>query len=141
MGFWDVSPFGNDSAADFAWELDEATAEARIEMVGDALERAAGADDLGLFDAPRAVAAAALVAAQYPGGPSIPSTYGPSTPMPQFPGYLRRLAIEALDRVAAPSSWLVEFWEEASEVAAWRRTITDLLKALDPPQVEVLFDL
>ncbi|MEU5943715.1 DUF4259 domain-containing protein [Micromonospora sp. NPDC047548] len=144
MGFWDVSPFGNDDAADFAGDLDEATAEARIEMVGSVLDRIAIAsttDDLDLGDAPRAVAAAALIAAQCPGGEPVCSNYGPSTPMPQFPGYLRRLAIDALDRVVTTPSWLAECWVEASSDSAWRQTINDLRNVLDPPQVETLFDL
>src|SRR4051812_38209946 len=53
-------------------------------------------DDSRLFDAPRAVAAAALIAAQCRGGTPVDPNYGPSTPMPQFPAYLRDLAIEAL---------------------------------------------
>lgn len=33
LGFWDVGPSDNDGAADFAGDLDAATADARIEMV------------------------------------------------------------------------------------------------------------
>jgi hypothetical protein len=39
-------------------------------------------DDSRLSDAPRAVAAAALIAAQRPGGVPVDSGYGPRTPMP-----------------------------------------------------------
>lgn len=62
MGTWDVGPFDNDDAADFAVELDDAPPQARIEMIGAILERVAGpADhDSRLSDIPRAVAAAAL---------------------------------------------------------------------------------
>ncbi|WP_433208049.1 DUF4259 domain-containing protein [Dactylosporangium sp. CS-047395] len=141
MGFWDVSPFGNDGAADFAYDLDEATTEARIKLIGDVLEGVATTDEPEIWDAPRAVAAAALVPAQCPGGHPIRSGHGPLTPMPAFPGYCRELAIEALDRIVAPPSWLADFWADASERAAWRRTVADLRKVLDPPQAEVLFDL
>jgi hypothetical protein len=70
MGTWDAGPFGNDDAADFAGELDDAPAHTRIEMIGAVLERVANPaeDDPRLSDAPRAVAAAALIAAQCPGG-------------------------------------------------------------------------
>ncbi|MFB9323654.1 DUF4259 domain-containing protein [Cryptosporangium minutisporangium] len=78
--------------------------EARIEMVGAALERVAMSsltDDLSFVDAPRAVAAAALVAAQCPDGQP-----GPATPMPAFPAGLRGLALHALDRlVTVPPGW------------------------------------
>ncbi|MEU9829731.1 DUF4259 domain-containing protein [Micromonospora chersina] len=141
MGFWDVSPFGNDDAADFAGDLDEATVEARVELVGSVLERVAHSTDPDIYDAPRAVAAAALVAAQRLGGEPTDSGYGPRTPMPQFPGYLGRLAIDALDRVIATPSWLADYWDVASQGAEWRRTVADLRNVLDPPQSETLFDL
>ncbi|MBW6435842.1 DUF4259 domain-containing protein [Actinoplanes hulinensis] len=145
MSTWDVEPFDNDDAADFAIELDDASTEARIEMVGSVLERVAKAtaDDPLFSDAQRAVAAAALIAAQHPGGANVPSTYGPgpTTPMPQFPAYLRDLAIETLDRVITAPSWLPEYWEEAGQEPAWRRSIFDLRGILNPPQQESLFDL
>ncbi|MEV4516581.1 DUF4259 domain-containing protein [Dactylosporangium sp. NPDC049525] len=141
MGTWDVGPFGNDDAADFAYDLDEAPMQARVDMIGRALDRVIdAADDSGLPDAPRAVAAAALIAAQYPGGESA-STRGPSTPMPQFPAYFRELAINALDRVITAPAWLTEDWDAKPEGPAWRRTIADLRNVLDPPQEEALFDI
>lgn len=96
-------------------------------------------DDPHLSQAPRAVAAAALVAAQCPGGAQVTSAYGPSTPMPPFPAYLRDLAIDALDRILATPTWLAEYWDEASQGPAWRRTVADLRRVLDPPQEEALF--
>jgi hypothetical protein len=139
--FWDASPFGNDDAADFADELDKTTVPARIKMIGAVLERIANTgitEDLDAGDAPRAVAAAALVAAQCPAGEPVRSNYGPSTSMPRFPGYLRQLAIDALDRLVTPPSWLADGWRDD---AAWRRTVNDLRNVLDPPQAETLFDL
>ncbi|MEU4626645.1 DUF4259 domain-containing protein [Actinoplanes sp. NPDC023801] len=145
MSTWDVEPFDNDDAADFAIELENASAEACIELVGSVLERVAKAtDEDPLFsDAQRAVAAAALIAAQCPGGVGVPSTYGPgpTTPMPQFPPYLHDLAVETLDRVIKAPSWLPEYWKEVSQAPAWRRSISDLRRILDPPQRESLFDL
>jgi len=141
VGFWDSSPFGNDDAADFAVGLDQTTAQGRIEMVGTVLERVANTgitEDLDAGDAPRAVAAAALVTAQCPAGEPVRSNYGPSTSMPLFPGYLRQLAIDALDRLVTPPFWLADGWRDD---AAWHRTISDLRNLLDPPQAETLFDL
>ena len=89
-------------------------------------------------DAIRAVAAAALIAAQCPGGSPVTSGYGPTTLMPQFPAYLRELALDALDRVTAPPSWLAEYWDETPEGPAWRRTILDLRKVLTRPPQESL---
>jgi hypothetical protein len=143
VGTWDVGPFGNDDAADFAGELDDASAHTRIEMIGAVLERVANPadNDPRLSDAPRAVAAAALIAAQCPGGSPVTSVHGPTTPMPEFPGHLRSLAIDALDRVITTPTWLTEEWDATPERPAWRRTISDLRKVLDPPQRESLFDL
>ncbi len=45
------------------------------------------------------MAAAALIAAQCPGGDTIDTPYGPERPMPAFPNDLRMLADEALARV------------------------------------------
>jgi hypothetical protein len=143
MGTWDVGPFGNDDAADFAGELDDAPAHTRIEMIGAVLERVANPadNDPRLLDAPRAVAAAALIAAQCPGGAPIVSAHGPTTQMPEFPGYLRSVAIDALDRVITTPTWLAEEWDATPEGPAWHRTVSDLRKVLDPPQHESLFDL
>ncbi|MFF5085541.1 DUF4259 domain-containing protein [Actinoplanes sp. NPDC000266] len=145
MSIWDVEPFDNDDAADFAIELEVATADVCIEMIGSVLERVtnAAADDPLFSEAPRAVAAAALIAAQHPGGAKLPSAYGPgpAAPMPRFPAYLRDLAIEALDRVITAPSWLPEYWREAGREPAWRRSIFGLRAILDPPQQESLFDL
>jgi hypothetical protein len=145
MGTWDVEPFGNDDAADFANELDEASAPDLLEMISSVLDRVAHAtdDDLRLADTPRhsdatrAVAAAALIAAQCPGGVPVTSGYGPATPMPRFPAHLRNLARKALDRVTAPPSWLAEYWDETPDGPAWRRTVADLRHVLDPPPASV----
>jgi Domain of unknown function (DUF4259) len=143
MGTWDIGPFDNDDAADFANDLDDASMQARIEMIGAVLERVAdpAGDDSQLSDAPRAVAASALIAAQHPGGASVDPIYGPSTPMPQFPAYLRDLAINALDCVMTKPTWLAEAWDESPKGSEWHRTISDLCKVLDPPQQDTLFDL
>ncbi|GAB7036832.1 MULTISPECIES: DUF4259 domain-containing protein [Catenuloplanes] len=138
MGTWDVGPFDNDDAADFAGELDDAPPRARIDMVGAALER--GADDFSPWDAPRAVAAAALVAAQYPGGRPVDPVHGPDSTMPPFPASFRDLAIEALDRVITTPTWLAEAWNASSRGPEWRRTVSGLRTVLDPPQRETLFE-
>ncbi|MFH9944874.1 DUF4259 domain-containing protein [Streptomyces murinus] len=79
MGTRDIGLFGNDTAADFAGDLDEAAAAQRVPMIRRVLERAAaGAELLEIPDAERAVAAAALVAARHPaGGPEHRAGGGP----------------------------------------------------------------
>ncbi|MFF7205469.1 DUF4259 domain-containing protein [Streptomyces sp. NPDC008141] len=145
MGTWDVGPFDNDTAADFAGDLDEAASDERESMILGVLKRAANpADYLDTPDAERAVAAAALVVAQHPAGEPACSNYGPSEPLPEFPADLRTLAVDALDQVVAELSELAELWGEAPDGPKWRRGITRLRDVLDPPiplQEDALFEI
>ncbi|WP_435596949.1 DUF4259 domain-containing protein [Streptomyces anulatus] len=145
MGTWHFGPFDNDTAADFAGDLDEAAAEEREPMIRRVLKRAADpADCLDTPDAERAVAAAALVVAQHPAGEPTCSTYGPSEPLPELPADLRTLAVDALDQVASELSELAEQWAEAANYSKWCQDITRLRDVLDPPippQEEALFDI
>lgn len=73
MGTWDVGPFDNDTAADWCGDLDEAAPEQRAAVNRDALSRVAehGDEYLDSDDAVEAIAAAAIVASQFPGGTAI----------------------------------------------------------------------
>jgi hypothetical protein len=143
MGTWDIGPFDNDSAADFGGDLDEAALEEREAMIRGALKRAADpTDSLDTSVGERAVAAAALVAAQYPDGELTCSNYGPSEPLPEFPADLRTLAVDALDQVVSKRSELAELWNDAANGSKWHHDITRLRDVLDPPvppQEEALF--
>jgi hypothetical protein len=145
MGTWDVGPFDNDTAADFAGDLDEAAVDEREPMVRRVLKRAADcADILDAADAERAVAAAALIAAQHPDGEPACSNYGPSEPLPDFPADLQALAIDALDQGVAELSELAELWGDAENGPKWRQGITRLRDVLAPPispQEEALFEI
>ncbi|GAA4931272.1 DUF4259 domain-containing protein [Streptomyces coeruleoprunus] len=132
MGTWDVGPFDNDSAADFGDTLDEAPADAREGIVRDALSRAS--DTKGYLDADvaeEAVAAAALVAAQCPGGEPADPHYGPHEPLPDLTA-LRPLAARALDRVLTEPSELPELWAD-SDGGPWEATIHQLRDTLARP--------
>ncbi|MGT2532760.1 DUF4259 domain-containing protein [Streptomyces nojiriensis] len=145
MGTWDIGPFDNDTAADFAGDLDEATLEEREAMIQGVLKRAAAPPDfLGIYDGERAVAAAALVVAQHPDGDPTCSNYGPSEPLPELPADLRMLTVEALDQVVSNRSELAEQWAEAANWSKWHQDITRLHDVLDPPippQEETLFEI
>ncbi|MFG1805741.1 DUF4259 domain-containing protein [Streptomyces sp. NPDC049040] len=145
MGTWDIGPFDNDTAADFAGDLDEAALEEREPMIRRVLKRAADATDfLETPDAERAVAAAALVVAQHPDGQPACSNYGPSEPLPEFPVDLRAIAVEALDQVVAESSEIAGLWDDVADGRKWRQDITRLRDVLDPPvppQEEALFGI
>ncbi|MEV7680931.1 DUF4259 domain-containing protein [Streptomyces sp. NPDC088341] len=132
MGTWDTGHFDNDTAADFAADLDDATEARRTELVREALLRATAAEDyLDSDEAVVAVAAAALVAEQCPGGPPVETVYGPDEPLPRFPEELRALALRALDRVTADKSELRDLWADADgEDGEWHRGIARLRSTL-----------
>ncbi|PJE96993.1 hypothetical protein CUT44_11260 [Streptomyces carminius] len=133
MGAWDVGPFENDMAADFAHTLDETAPDKRESLVRSTLGRAVQARDyLESSEGEKAVAAAALVAAQCPGGEAISTGYGPKQALPAFAGDLRPLAVEALDRVVAEDSELAELWDEAHSSPKWQQGIGRLRAVLAP---------
>ncbi|WP_435652346.1 DUF4259 domain-containing protein [Kitasatospora purpeofusca] len=144
MGTWDIGPFDNDTAADFAGDLDDAPAAEREELVRRMLKRAANSTDrLDQSDGERAVAAAALIAAQHGGEPTCP-IYGPSEPLPTFPADLTMLAVDALGRVVAEQSELIEGWFDFSDGLRWRQGVKRLRDLLDPPiqpQEDALFEI
>ncbi|GHI89935.1 DUF4259 domain-containing protein [Streptomyces xanthophaeus] len=131
MGTWDVGPFDNDTAADFSGSLDEAPEGERETLIRAAL--ACAADTPGYLDqdiAAEAIAAAALVAAQRPGGEPVTTPYGPDLPLPELPADLRGLAVRALDRVVTEPSELMELWEESEESGPWRAGVSQLRSVL-----------
>ncbi|MFD8706262.1 DUF4259 domain-containing protein [Kitasatospora sp. NPDC059648] len=133
MGTWDIGPFENDTAADFAYTLDETPIDEREELVRKTLARTVQTRDyLDSSDAVEAVAAAALIAAQCPGGEPISTSYGPDEALPVFAADLRPLAADALDRVVAESSELAELWDETADGPRWRQSISRLRAVLDP---------
>lgn len=131
MGTWDVGPFENDTAGDFCDTLDDADVDARKGIIRDTLVRAI--DTTGYLDADlsqEAVAAAALVAKQCPGGEPADVHYGPKQPLTDLTS-LRALASQALDRVMSEPSELMALWG-GSEGGPWRATVDRLRNTLMP---------
>ncbi|MFH8533807.1 DUF4259 domain-containing protein [Streptomyces tendae] len=134
MGTWDTGHFDNDTAADFSNRLDEAAEADREGILRQALLLAINTE--GYLDsdiAAEAVAAAALVAAQSPGGEPVTTVYGPTHPMPQFSSDLRDLAIRALDRAVIRPSELLALWGEEDRGGPWREGIRQLRDRLNGP--------
>lgn len=130
MGTWDIGPFDNDTAADFSYRVDEAEAGRKADVLRGAFRQVTGTGD-DYLDADlsvEAVAAAALVAAQCPGGEPVTS-YGPKDPLGVLPVELRAEAVAALDRVVAEPSELLELWEE-SDGEEWKAGIRKLRAVL-----------
>ena len=143
MGTWGTGPFDNDTAADFAGDLDDASPGEREALVRGVLTRTVRATG-DLHEMPEAVAAAALVAAQCPGGSPVVTVYGPQQPLPAFPEDLRELAARALDRVLADELRLRETWVDPADARQWLASIRAFRDVLDPPPASLdvpLFDL
>jgi hypothetical protein len=141
MGTWDTGPFDNDTAADFADALDDAEPEAREALIRGVLVRTIDATGY-LAEADEAVAAAALVAAQCPGGEPVDTPYGPETPMPAFPSDFRALADEALARIAGDEAGPASDWVDPQDWKQWRAILTHLRAVLAPPPPSIaLFDV
>jgi hypothetical protein len=130
MGTWDIGPFDNDNAADFAGALDRADEAQRFVLVRDALAAVVDGREeyLDGDEAVGAVASAALIAGQLPGGRPVVA-YGPREPLPDLTG-LREAAVAALGRVLAAKSEVAELWDEAGHGELWRQGIGRLLQVL-----------
>ncbi|MFB7337920.1 DUF4259 domain-containing protein [Streptomyces adustus] len=141
MGTWDIGPFDNDTAADFAAALDDAEPESREILIRGVLVRTIDATGW-LTGAEEAVAAAALIAAQCPGGEPVDPAYGPETPMPEFPADLRSLADEALARIVDDEDGPASNWVDPEDWRRWRAILGRLRAVLAPPPPSIaLFDV
>jgi hypothetical protein len=128
MGTWDSGPFDNDTAADWCGELHDAPAGERVAMIRRALTVAADHDaDTYLDDdfAAEAVAAAAVIAAQLPGGPRLDSPHAPdfirAGGSVDVPDDLPSLALRALDRIDGANSGLPGIWGDGYTAVLERR--------------------
>ncbi|WEV29853.1 DUF4259 domain-containing protein [Streptomyces sp. 71268] len=131
MGTWGTGPFDNDTAADFADALDGTEPEEREALIRSTLTRTVGATGW-LAEGDEAVAAAALIAAQCPGGDPIDSACGPEEPMPAFPDDLRRLAAKALARVVSEEAGPASNWVDPEDGKQWRANVDRLRAVLAP---------
>jgi hypothetical protein len=130
MGAWDVGPFDNDAAADFAGDLTDASPEDRPQLIREALTTAAdNAEYLDNADACAAIAAAAIVASQQPDGPEVDSVYGPDFLTDggtiELPEDYVDLAVRAIVRVLDEESEWRDLWEEAD-------SLDEAIAALEP---------
>lgn len=121
MGSWGTGPFENHDAADFAEELDKADPNERELLVRGALREALDGDEVEVYQANRAIAAAAVVAVSRPGAPSVDLSDGPQylTFADEFPGLpddLFDLARQAIERVCGESSQWRDEWDAVGDL-------------------------
>lgn len=135
MGAWGLGPFDNDTAADWAGELDDAAPDERSTLIRDALTAAVEADGyLDGDEAVTAIAAAAVVAAKQANGPEVDNNYGPNADTvgsvllePDLPV----LAARALARALGEDSEWRDLWEEAGQYDEARRALDPVQSALN----------
>lgn len=130
MGAWSHEPFGNDTAADWAYGLEDATDLSYIEAALDtALE--SGDEYLEADEASEAVAAIEVLA-KLLGKGSQSDTYteevdawvaaAPAKPQPA----LLQKAQQVIDRILAEESELKELWQESDHFEAWQSLLSKL---------------
>lgn len=134
MGTWSAQPFGNDTAADWAWGLDDSKDFAYIEA---ALDTAlANAEEY--LEAPEAEEAVAAIAtlAKLQGNEVQSDSYTESAdrwiasigqkPSPALLGRARAV----IDAVLGQNSELRELWEESGDAGEWLAAMASLKSAL-----------
>lgn len=133
MGTWSHEPFGNDTAADWAFGLTE---RGDFSLVAEAIESVL--DNSGYLESDLAVeaVAAAEVLAKALGRGTQTDAYTAevdawikSVKTPPTPDLLSR-ARDALARIEAPDSELCELWEESDDFETWKSSIRALRSAI-----------
>ncbi|MEU8239615.1 DUF4259 domain-containing protein [Actinoplanes missouriensis] len=118
MGTWDFGPFDNDSAADWCGDLQDTEPSRRVALIRETLNEVLHEGEyLDSDEGAAAVAAAAVIASQLPGGSPLTSAYAPDFLTGggslEIPTDLPGLALRALDRVAGDDSEWRDLWEDS----------------------------
>jgi len=134
MGAWSHEPFGNDTACDWAYGLDEAEDLSYVEAALDNV--LAEPDEYLDADAAAEAVAALEVLAKLLGHGTQSDTYTEEvdawvariglTPEP----VLRDKALQALQRIVGDNSELPELWADSADDDAWRAGMASLRDAL-----------
>jgi hypothetical protein len=130
MGTWSVDPFGNDDAADWAHELEDAE---DLSPIQEAIDAVLAVGDAYLEASEASIALAAIeVLARLGGSPGEKSAYTDvvdkwisSTGLKPTVELLDK-AQAAIVRILAEDSELKELWEESDEFDSWLASVDDL---------------
>ncbi len=132
VGTWSFGPFDNDTAADFAADLDETPESGRLDKLHDALLAVSGC--VGHVDGPRAevaVAAAALAARDLAGGEEFqPQHYGPVNQIPSVPKDLITVAAGVVDCIIDGDNDVKDYWNGTGDSEKWLAALKRLRKVL-----------
>lgn len=134
MGAWSGEPFGNDTAADWAGELEDAEGwDVVIDALTEVLEEEPANVDA---DVACIAIAAAEVVAHHAGRPTQSDAYTESVttfvkraPIP--PARIAVVALAALEIASSPEGELAELWAEAED-GEWSAANATLREALTP---------
>ncbi|WP_425861095.1 DUF4259 domain-containing protein [Arthrobacter sp. TWP1-1] len=131
MGTWDASAFGNDDAADFLYEFDDADSVAKVvPILENALDTVLEATtEIESSEGAVGIAAAALVVAWNEPALLANLTSETLSPWPRnnelLPARLPAKASKVLDRMlSAEENELAELWEEAEELPEFTTELT-----------------
>lgn len=134
MGTWSHEPFGNDTAADWAYELAESHGFNCLEAAFDAV-LAAEAEGPEADVGEEAVAAAEVLAKLLGQGSQSDAyteradAWVAATALKPS-AELRHKAYTALERVLSDASELWELWQESQDGEAWRASVRQLQQAV-----------
>lgn len=134
MGTWSCEPFGNDTACDWAYDLEEGPRD--FSLVEATLKRAANSEpsDLDADTADEAMAAAETLAKALGRG-TQKDAYTERVDqwvaaIPLRPdASLIAIARQAMERILAPGSELRELWEETGDFEDWQNVVRRLSAA------------
>lgn len=132
MGAWSIESFGNDTACDWAYGLEEVS---DLSLVRETLQTALDSENelLEAPDAEEAIAAVEVIA-RLKGNFGKRDSYSEATDNwvkahPQKPpADLIKLASKALDRILKEPSELLALWQESAEFEDWKKSVLDLKK-------------
>jgi len=134
MGAWDIDIFGNDTACDWAFGLEEVD---DLSLIESSIQKAldAGTEYLEAPDAEEALAAAETLA-RLKGRFGARNAY--TEPVDKWvsehkivpPQGLVDSALKVIDRILTPPSEILELWEEGEDFQKWKDHLDDLKKRL-----------
>jgi hypothetical protein len=134
MGAWSHEPFGNDTAGDWVYQLEDALG---LDFLEQTLDHALDEDEeyLEAPEAEEALAAVEVLVHLLGKGASfekLPEDVGTwvaaCTEKPSQP--LVNKALRALARIGSESSELRELWEESEDFEAWKKSLNARTLAL-----------
>jgi hypothetical protein len=134
MGTWSHEPFGNDTAADWAYGLENSTDLALVESALDKI-LAQGEDYIDASDSEEAIASIEILAKLIGQGTQSDSytkavdAWVKSINLKPGPALLEK-AQKVIARILAEDSELLELWQESEEFQAWRTSIEQLHTAV-----------